>query len=390
MTEHTNRQVFEERIWSRSTRFAGGRVTAQSAGFVGGVRTLQDRTAHCVSETLADTDRQAHLDALGEEANRVSRLLGRLPVEACTHRLSRTMRSINGEPICDSMLHRVRVQTGVGQRGLQLDYVANPAEFDFASVEAALARLARWARALRSAERPAVVSYPSVILDNECSGVLVTMLLGYFLEGDRVAAGTSFMVHHCSGLAFSLPLTATDVLQDSAPVQSLRDEEGTPSARRVVLVDRGRFREHLTDRASARRLGEANNGRCRSAGYQYVPTPRLTNVEVDDGTSTLAELIADTDDGIYLEGMAGAAVDVASGVIHLNGVLGSRIRGGEITGWVAQPGISLEIRRFIAGLAGLGRRSAWSCRAMGKGRPLQNCLIGYRSPQLALDLGVVR
>ena len=107
MTEHTNRQVFEERIWSRSTRFAGGRVTAQSAGFVGGVRTLQDRTAHCVSETLADTDRQAHLDALGEEANRVSRLLGRLPVEACTHRLSRTMRSINGEPICDSMLHRV-------------------------------------------------------------------------------------------------------------------------------------------------------------------------------------------------------------------------------------------------------------------------------------------
>ena len=140
MTEHTNRQVFEERIWSRSTRFAGGRVTAQSAGFVGGVRTLQDRTAHCVSETLADTDRQAYLDALGEEANRVSRLLGRLPVEACTHRLSRTMRSINGEPICDSMLHRVRVQTGVGQRGLQLDYVANPAEFDFASVEAALAR----------------------------------------------------------------------------------------------------------------------------------------------------------------------------------------------------------------------------------------------------------
>lgn len=91
-------------------------------------------------------------------------------------------------------------------------------------------------------------------------------------------------------------------------------------------------------------------------------------------------------DALYIEGMAGAAVDVASGIIHLNGVLGSRFRRGEVVDSVAAPGLSLEIRDFIARLAGLGKRDRWSCRPMGKGRPLQNCEIGYRSPQLMLDL----
>lgn len=376
--------TFEERCWLQHTRYVHGHIINKSDGFLGGVRHMTP-SGICRCFSIDDADVTAHLSALRREADSLDAVLLTLGVDACSHLTRHIRRSINGELICDQVLHRVRFSIGSGSHSLSVEIVGSTADLDRSILQDNLTRLRRWRRSLentRSDERRA----SSVILDHECSGVLVTMLMGYLLEGDRVASNTSFAVQHCAGKRFSLPLFVTDVLDAAGPIQVARDEEGTVPAKRISLVQAGQFNTVLTDMSSSSALGITNNGRSRSAGYQFVPTPRLTNVDVGDGADSLESLLSSQPDALYIEGMAGAAVDVASGIIHLNGVMGTRFRRGEVVDSVAAPGLSLEIRDFLVRLAGLGKRDRWSCRPMGKGRPLQNCEIGYRCPQLMLDL----
>ena len=80
------------------------------------------------------------------------------------------------------------------------------------------------------------------------------------------------------------------------------DDEGV-AGRREMLIDSGILRAALSDRTSAAALGLTESGGCaRADGFSRQPIVRMTNVSIEPGRSgTLAELIGDVDDGIYME-----------------------------------------------------------------------------------------
>src|SRR5205807_6958658 len=78
------------------------------------------------------------------------------------------------------------------------------------------------------------------------------------------------------------------------------DDEGVP-AHRTVLVDRGRFSGYLTSRETAAVLGGESNGTMRADGWSRLPLIRMTNINLEPGTSSLNEMIATTEHGVYLE-----------------------------------------------------------------------------------------
>jgi len=87
------------------------------------------------------------------------------------------------------------------------------------------------------------------------------------------------------------------------------DDEGVKSQDWYVVKD-GILVDYLTDRETAYRLGRASsNGSAYADSWSSVPMVRIPNLGLEPGpdggshTATLAQMIADTEDGILIDGM---------------------------------------------------------------------------------------
>src|SRR5207249_1887637 len=80
------------------------------------------------------------------------------------------------------------------------------------------------------------------------------------------------------------------------------DDEGVAAAR-TPLIERGVLRAALSDRESAAVIGLERSGGCaRADGFARQPIVRMTNVSLEAGDAgTLADLIAATGEGLYME-----------------------------------------------------------------------------------------
>ena len=67
----------------------------------------------------------------------------------------------------------------------------------------------------------------------------------------------------------------------------------------------------MVDRYNGRRIngGMKPTGCCRRESYRYLPTTRMTNTYIDNGSSTPEEIIASVKNGIYCKGFNGGQVD---------------------------------------------------------------------------------
>jgi PmbA protein len=111
------------------------------------------------------------------------------------------------------------------------------------------------------------------------------------------------------------------------------DGEGTP-ARRTAVIERGVLRSYLTDLATAWRLGTAPTGHARRALTQ-PPNPGPSNVIVEAGEKTAAELIADVKNGIRLVHSAGGSMgNLRGGELSATAAYALKIENGEVVGRV--------------------------------------------------------
>jgi TldD protein len=87
------------------------------------------------------------------------------------------------------------------------------------------------------------------------------------------------------------------------------DDEGVP-AQRVPLVREGLFVGYLSSRETAVELAKLrgedpgiarSGGAMRASGWNRIPLVRMTNVNLEPGEWTFEDMVADTDEGVYME-----------------------------------------------------------------------------------------
>jgi TldD protein len=78
------------------------------------------------------------------------------------------------------------------------------------------------------------------------------------------------------------------------------DDEGV-AAERTPIVEAGRLAGFLTSRETSARIGSGNGGSMRADGWNRMPLVRMTNLHLEPGEGTLEDLLADVDDGVYME-----------------------------------------------------------------------------------------
>ena len=168
----------------------------------------------------------------------------------------------------------------------------------------------------RTAKTLALADYmPSgkmtVIMDNAFGGVLFHEACGHGLEASFVSKDSSVYAGKMGQQIASPLITAIDdgTIPNAWGTCNV-DDEGT-FTQRNVLIENGVLKSYLVDRLNGKRMGMKTTGSSRRESYKYAPTSRMNNTYIDKGESTLEEMIAGTEYGLYAKKLGGGSVDVS-------------------------------------------------------------------------------
>ncbi|HYM15668.1 MAG TPA: TldD/PmbA family protein [Dehalococcoidia bacterium] len=248
-------------------------------------------------------------------------------------------------------------------------------------------RVAEEAAALLRA-KPMQPSVTTVILDGSQVALQIHESCGHPIELDRVLgteaafAGTSFLTTDKLG-SFMYGSPAVNLTADATIPGGLGsfgfDDEGVP-AQRTEIVRGGLFVGYLTSRETAASLGQRSNGAMRASGWNRIPLIRMTNVSLEPGEWTLEDMIADTDDGIYMETNRSWSIDDRRLNFQFGTEIGREIKHGKLGDLVKNPTYTGITPRFWGSCDAIGNGALWTVWGTpncGKGQPEQVAHTGH-------------
>ena len=159
------------------------------------------------------------------------------------------------------------------------------------------------------------------------------------------------------------------------------DDEGVQAAR-TPLIAGGVLLAALSDRQSAAAVGLERSGGCaRADGFARQPIVRMTNVSIEPGDAgTFADLVADTDDGVYLETNRSWSIDDRRLHFQFATEVAREIRGGQLGRLLRNASYAGITPRFWGSLDAVCSVSEWRLHGLcncGKGEPGQMMRVSH-------------
>lgn len=166
-----------------------------------------------------------------------------------------------------------------------------------------------------------------VVYDPRVSSGLVGHLAGA-ISGSGIARGSSFLKDQMGEQIFQSGICIVDDPHRKRGFGSKPfDGEGVAN-KRYNLIEDGHLTTWLLDTATARQLGLETTGHA-SRGIGGPPSPGATNLYMEPGDLSAAELIADIKSGLYITQLIGSGVNGITGD-YSRGASGFWIENGEI------------------------------------------------------------
>lgn len=249
-------------------------------------------------------------------------------------------------------------------------------------------RVAEEAVALLSADPCPSDIITTVILGGDQVALQIHESCGHPIELDRVFgseaayAGTSFLTpEKLNHFQYGSPVV--NITADSVRPLGLGtfgwDDEGVPAGS-TPIVREGLFVGYLMSRQSASRLGMVSNGCMRASSWNRIPIIRMTNVSLEPGTWDFADLIADTDEGIYMETNRSWSIDDRRYNFQFGTEIGYEIKNGKLGQMLRNPtytGITPEFWNSCDGVANEKSWQMYGTPNCGKGQPGQIAHTGH-------------
>ena len=144
-----------------------------------------------------------------------------------------------------------------------------------------------------------------------CTGILIHEAFGHIAEGDSGLEG-SVLSGKLGQTLVSPLISATDFANTAfgtaVPQPRFLDDEGTVCVDAPLLKD-GVLAGYMHNRSTAAALGCENTGNAWANRYSDLPVVRMRNTAIHPGSSTLEEMIASLDRGIFVKRTGGGQAD---------------------------------------------------------------------------------
>jgi TldD protein len=251
-------------------------------------------------------------------------------------------------------------------------------------------RVAEEAVALHSAAQCPQIN-GTLILGGSQLGLQIHESVGHPIELDRVLgeeanfAGTSFLtLDQLNKLRYGSDIV--NVVADARAEHGdglgtfAYDDEGVPAQCTNIIKD-GQFRGYLSNRETAHLIGlERSSGTMRTESWNRLPIIRMTNISLLPGTWKFDDLLADTDDGIFMETNRSWSIDDRRYQFQFSTEIAWEIKGGKKTQMLKNPsysGITTEFWNSCDAICNAEVWTLWGTPNCGKGQPMQTMGTGH-------------
>jgi TldD protein len=239
---------------------------------------------------------------------------------------------------------------------------------------------------LTAPQCPAEVT--TIVLEGSQLALQIHESCGHPTELDRVLgteasyAGTSFLTLDKRGtFRYGSPLV--NLVADATVPEGLGsfayDDEGVP-AQRVYLVRQGIFQAYQSSRETAALLGLNSSGGMRADGWGNLPIIRMTNINLEPGEWELADLLADTEGGLYLATNRSWSIDDRRLNFQFGTEVAYEIRHGKLGQLYKNPtytGITPAFWGNCDAICSSRHWRLWGTPNCGKGEPGQTAHVGH-------------
>jgi TldD protein len=233
----------------------------------------------------------------------------------------------------------------------------------------------------------------TIVLDPSQLYLQVHESCGHPSELDRVFgteasyAGTSFLTPDKLDDGFRYGSDLIDIVADATAEGGLGtfgwDDEGVV-AQAVPLVKEGIFVGYLSSRETAPRIGRRSGGAMRADGWNRIPLIRMTNINLlPKPGMNLDEIVADTDDGLYLASNRSWSIDDRRLNFQFATEVAYEIKGGKKGRLFKNPtytGITYEFWRSCDAVGDERSYVMLGTPNCGKGEPGQTGHVGHAVP----------
>jgi TldD protein len=212
--------------------------------------------------------------------------------------------------------------------------------------------------------------------------------VGHPIELDRVYgseaayAGTSFLKPTDLG-SLRYGSDKMNVTADSTTPGGLGtfgfDDEGVPARREPIVVE-GVLRNFLTSRETAERIGVGAGGSMRADGWNRMPLVRMTNLHLEPGEGSFEDLLADVDDGIYLETNKSWSIDDKRLNFQFGTQIAWEIKKGKLGRMLRDATYTGITPEFWGSLDAVAGQEEWKMQGLtncGKGQPGQAAHVSH-------------
>jgi TldD protein len=228
----------------------------------------------------------------------------------------------------------------------------------------------------------------TVILDSDQMVLQVHESCGHPAELDRVLgteasyAGTSFLTIDKLN-SFRYGSDIVNIVADATVPGGLGtfgwDDEGV-LGQRVHLVKHGMFVGYLSSRETSGIVRSKSSGAMRADGWNRIPLIRMTNINLEPGAWKFDDIIADTQDGVFMATNKSWSIDDKRLNFQFGCEFARKIEGGKLTKVYKNPTYSGITPQFWKGCDAIADRSAWHMSGTpncGKGEPGQIMFVGH-------------
>jgi TldD protein len=236
--------------------------------------------------------------------------------------------------------------------------------------------------------KPCPSKTATLILDSSQLALQIHESIGHPIELDRILgteasyAGTSFLKPEMVG-HFKYGSELVNIVADATYPGGLGtfgyDDEGM-KAQRVPIISHGILVNLLTSRETAHLLGKESNGTMRADGWNRIPLIRMTNINLEPGEWTLEQMIADTEEGLFLTTNRSWSIDDKRINFQFGTEIGWEIKGGKLGEMVKNPTYTGITPKFWNSCDAIGNRDHWKMWGTpncGKGEPGQVAHVGH-------------
>jgi TldD protein len=241
--------------------------------------------------------------------------------------------------------------------------------------------------------KPCPVGKKDLILDPSHLALTMHESIGHATELDRALgmeeslAGSTFATPDLLGkLHYGSPLM--NIICDNTMEGGLAttgfDDDGVPGQRWDLIRD-GILVDYQTNRETCHAIGaERSRGSCRADSWASIPMIRQSNFGLAPGKEPLSleDLIADTKDGIYIEGMGSFSIDQKRENFQFGGDCFWEIKDGKLGSMlkdVTYQAITTEFWNSLDAVCDERFREVHGILGCGKGDPMQIAQMSHAS-----------